>query len=528
MRIVLPSLLILLAVGCSESDLAGEARYDTGFGGDSASPNGDNDGSEAPDEDTDLGEPEVEDDFLALMPAATDVYIFVANPARGTITRVQVATLAVDTTKVGSDPSVVLVTPDYSTAVVFNRGDDTVSLVNAQTLDQQVVEVRQNFNRMVLSPDGIWAALWHDVRAERPDDPPTSGLVSYNEVSFVHIPTGEHQPMAVGFKPKEVQFTPDGATSVVVSDEYLAVIDLTAQALRPDLVQVADSLIDPPPAEEVVVAPSGAYAFVRQFGADDLAVVDLVNRSVQRVPVGLNPTDLDLSPDGTKAVVVSRGSEELYIFDTADPVSIAPDVLPLPLGEGFGSVLFDPTGNQAMLYTTAAPVDRYASWQLSDDTITLRSLVKPVANMAISPTGDSMLVFHTKEDAPDASTTSPFYDEWALTLIDLSDHRSNPLRLPGEPIGYANSLGGERGYFIMEDQPFLEVLRYDTLLYDEIALRSAPRFVGVLPDLNISDDDVPPAWVSQEHELGRITFYDADDHTAETITGFELNSQIED
>ncbi|TNE88195.1 MAG: hypothetical protein EP330_16200 [Deltaproteobacteria bacterium] len=521
MRYLLPAALLLSFVGCAESGLnerSDEGSLDTGFGN-SESPD-DNDGG--------FGQPEQEDDFLALMPATTDVYVFVANPSRGTITRVHVQTLAVDTTEVGAEPAVVITTPDYGTAVVFNEGDDTVSIVDAHTLDQRVVPVRDNFNRMVLSPDGQWAALWHDVRAEDPADPAPSGLVSYNEVSFVHIPTGVHHPMAVGFKPKEVQFTPDGLTSVVVSDEYLAVIDLTAEVLLPDLVQVAESLLDPPPAEEVVVAPSGAYAFVRQFGADALAVVDLTNREVSRIPVGLNPTDLDLSPDGTRAVVVSRGSEELYVFDTADPVNIAPEVLALPTGEGFGSVLFDPVGQQAVLYTTASPIPRYASWDLGSDTITLRSLVKPVANMAISPTGESMLVFHTLQDAPDADVTSPFYAHWALTLIDLTDHRSNPLRLPGEPIGYANSLGGERGYFIMEGQPYLEVLRYDSLLYDEIALRSAPRFVGVLPDLDVSDGDVPPAWVSQEHELGRITFYDADDGTAETITGFELNSQIED
>jgi hypothetical protein len=52
-------------------------------------------------------------------------------------------------------------------------------------------------------------------------------------------------------------------------------------------------------------------------------------------------------------------------------------------------------------------------------------------------------------------------------------------------------------------------------------------FVGVLPDL-VADADAPPAWVSQEHALGRITFYDPDDATPRTITGFALNGEIED
>ena len=36
------------------------------------------------------------------------------------------------------------------------------------------------------------------------------------------------------------------------------------------------------------------------------------------------------------------------------------------------------------------------------------------------------------------------------------------------------------------------------------------------------------AYASQAHELGRLSFYDADADTVQTITGFELNSSIED
>jgi len=35
------------------------------------------------------------------------------------------------------------------------------------------------------------------------------------------------------------------------------------------------------------------------------------------------------------------------------------------------------------------------------------------------------------------------------------------------------------------------------------------------------------AFASQEHDLGRISFYDTDTEALETITGFELNGEIE-
>lgn len=514
--------LLGVMTACSDAALTAgdEAAFDT-------------DWSETPDasEDTDAGvglPSEDESDFLAMRPAQTDVYVFVANPGRGTVTRVNVETLEVRTTEVGNDPRLVLTTHDYQTAVVFNRGDNTVTLLDSATLEGTTVPVRANLNSMALSPDGAWAVLWHDENAVRSDDPAPQGLQSFNEVSFVDVHAGTHTPMIVDYDPKGVEFTPDGRYAVVVSDESLALVDLLASPLSPTLIPVTDDFIDPPVAEEVEVVPDGSYAFVRQRGTTDLVVVDLVTRDVERVPVGQDPTDLDLTPDGQTAVVVARGSRELYLIDAADPLADAPRVLDLPEAEPFGSVQFSPTGDKAVLYTTASLIDRYATWDVETDAIQLRPLVKPVKGVSLSPTGETLLVFHTQANAPDASPTSPFTDAWALTLIDLDDFRSNPLRLPAEPTGYVNASNGLRGYFIMEGEPWLEVLDYQTLLSWDIPLRSDPVFVGVLPDLDDEDGDEPPAWVSQEHDLGRISFYDPDDDSLETITGFELNSQIED
>lgn len=519
-RLLFPLTLALALAGCSDYAISpedGDLNDTDVYGTDTGN-------SENPDDDAD---PEDENDFLALRPSETDTYVFVANPARNTVTRVNVLTLEVRTTEVGADPNAVLITPDNRTVAVFNRGDDSVSVLNTETLEGIEIPVRDDFNKMVMSPDGLWVALWHDVGSERPDDPPPSGIQSYNEVSFVNLATHAHFPMAVDYQPREIQFTPDGTLATVVTATSLGIVDLTEATLSPRLVSVTDELVDPPTAEEVVIAPDGSYAFVRQFGAEDLVIVDLTTEVVERVPVGTNPTDLDLTPDGLRAVVVSRGSHELHVFEVADPF-VPPEILDLPPDVNLGSVIIDPTGRRALLYTTAGSTDRFATWDLESGDITLRSLVKPVASMAITPTGDSLLVFHTKEDAVGADTNSPFYGEWALTLISLSDFRQNPLKLPAEPIGFANSNNGHFGYFIMKNQDFLERLNYSTLLPDEIPLRSHPVYVGVLPDLTPNDGDEPQAWVSQEHDLGRMSFYDPDDNSLETITGFELNAAVEE
>ncbi len=507
---------LLLLLSCSENSLSGKgdnASDDTGASFDS---DADTDADSDADADADTP-PEEEDDFLKLAPAATDAYVFVANPARDTVTRIAVPSLAVDTTTVGDNPTAVLTTADYLRAVTFNEASDDVTIIDAISFETTTVAVRDNFNTMSMSPDGKWIMAWYDQDIDSASS--SGGVQSFNEVSFVNLETAAHTPMAVGFNPHGVRWTPDGARALVVSDAALAVVNLTAGTLSPTLIELADDPLAAPPAEEVELSNDGAYAFVRQFGTDEILVVDLANLDVTAVSVGLNPTDLDLSPDGADIAVVARGSRALYVLSSANPFETA-TVVPFPSDNAYGSVLYAGAGEKALLYTNADNIAKYGIWETGAGTILERSLVKPVASMGVSPTGGSLLVFHTKGDVDDADTSDPFYNEWALTLIDLDDYRQNPMLLPAEPTGYATSDDGTYGFFMMEGQPYLETLLLDQLLYEEIELKSLPAYVGVLPETNI-------AYASQVHDLGRISFYDADAQTLDTVTGFELNADID-
>ncbi|TVQ92526.1 MAG: hypothetical protein EA397_06870 [Deltaproteobacteria bacterium] len=519
----LATLLALSLPGCAGADFTmGEGRADAPeeYGDD-----GDGDGNGGAGED--LDDPELDDDFLSMPPSQSDVYVFVANPSRDTVSRIDVFSLEVRTAPVGSNPRVVRVTDNYAWAVVFNQGDNTVSILDTETLQGQTVGVRRNFNQMRMSAEGDWVALFHDRDAVRPDDPTPDGIQSFNEVSFVSVPDGEHHGVVVGYNPRDIKFSQDGATAVVVADQHLALVDLRAESLRPVLIPISD-VLEPPAAEEVVLSGSGRYAFVRQRGADAIVSVDLDARSTLSLPVGANPTDLDLSPDGAMAVVVSRADNQIWIFDAEAP-ELPPEVLDLPEPLVAGSIRFNPDGDRAILYTTAALSRTFAIWNTQTDEVRLESLVKPVRGMAYTPTGDSLLVMHTRENSPDQLPGSDFYNHWAVSLLQVDDRAllQNAIKLPAEPMDFANAYDGRNGYFIMHNEPSLIQVDYDTLLYDAIALRSHPVFVGVLPPLE-TQTARPPAWASQEHDLGRISFFHPDSRRVETITGFELNNQIEE
>ncbi len=516
-------------IACGGDDTSTDWDSGWGYGDEAAPPSGDWDdadtGAIGTDNDDGHGS-EVEDDFLKLEPATITGYVFVANATRNTLTRIAVPTLDVLTTEVGVDPASVQTTPDQSMAVVFNQGSDSLSLVDTATLTVVEVDIRRNLNALEISPDGRWAVVYHD-HDQPMDDDDVDGIQSHAEVSLVDLVDGRHVPVVVGFRPHDVQFDDDGQLAAVVSDAYLALLDLTVDSPTPELIEVAEDPLDPPAAEEVLINGDGSLAFVRQYATDVLVVVDLASGEVTRLPAGSNPTDADLTPDGSQVVVVARASNELVLYDAFDPQE--PGVtLALPEGEVSGSLSFAPGGQQAVLYTTAesAQTGHYTIWDLSEDSFSVKGLSKPISGMSVTPTGDSLLVFHPDWDLPDADPQGAAYGKHGVSLVDLADFRSNQLILPAEPTAYANADTGEVGYLLLDGHDSLSMLIYSQLLYEEIPLKSTPVHVGVLPASN-------QAFVNQEHELGRLTFYDPvdplddTDDVVETITGFELNSGIE-
>jgi len=510
---------VIALTGCSASALGtgGDVYYDTGGWAESDSYDGD-----FGDDREDPPVSEEEESFLTLLPAQTDRFIFIANPDRDTVTRVNVETQDVDTVEVGKTPRHVETTSDYSRAIIYNRGSSSVTVLDAHTLEQDEIPVRPNLTRMRVDPTAQWAILWHDPNAIEPGDPIPQGITSTHEVSLVNLNASSHSAHVVFFTPKDIAFSADGSRAVLTSDDLVAIFDLNDANPTPRIVPIEDDPLAAPSAEEIALNNTGDIALIRQLGANEIKVLDLNTELVDSVPVGQNPTDIDLLPNN-RAAVVSRDSHELHILDMDDPLAV-PIALQMPGSEPLGSLIVDPTGQQGIVYTNASANDRYISWDLATDDMVLRPLVKPVKAVTVSPTGDSLIVFHTKSNT--VETPPEFEDRWALSLIDMDSHLATAWQLPSEPTGFVNAGDGRRSYFIMDNQPWLEIIDFESRLYEEMPLLSNPTHVGVLP-YDVSGG-LPTAWVSQAHRLGRLSFYNPNTDELQTVTGFELNSQIEE
>jgi DNA-binding beta-propeller fold protein YncE len=513
--------MLLAACAAEEGADSGKGGWDTAARAEAPSDGDadsdvDSDADGDADEDGDTAPPEEEGDFLKLAPAATVSYVFVANRDRGTLSRIRVEDLRVDTVAVGASPALVLTTPGGDAAITLDVGDDALSLVDASDLAVTTVGIRDNLNQMEMSPDGAWIMAWYDPDADEEGGAGDGGVVSYSDVSFVEVATAAHWPMSAGSSPQMVEWSEDGRRAVVVSEKALAVVDLDDEELIPRLIDLGGG--DDAVAEEVVLSRDGTQAYVRQYQGEGVLVVDLDAETIETVDIGTNPTDFDITPDGESLAVVARASHQLVFLDLSDP-SAPPEVVDFPSDTLYGSIAF-PSSDRAILYTNASPVAMWAEWESGETTMTEHTLVKPVEEVGLMPDGSGLLFFHTLADAPGADSDSPFYGNHALTVVATEDARATPLLLPAAVTGWAASDDSRWAFFIMEGRSLLEAVNLGTQLYDEVVLPSAPVWVGVLPD-------EPVAYANQEYDLGRLSFYNADEGTIDTITGFELNSEID-
>lgn len=153
--------------------------------------------------------------------------------------------------RVGSDPHGLAFSPDGATLYVANRGSGSISVVDVATLTA------------------------------------TGSL-----------------PLPGGGSPEGLALTPDGATLYAVNNidaGTLIVFDLAAGAAKTS-VRVGRQ------PKRVRVSPDGSLAFIANFGANNVSVLDTRTNTLIAALNADKPADLAVSGDGNRLYVVSAGS----------------------------------------------------------------------------------------------------------------------------------------------------------------------------------------------------------------------------
>lgn len=534
-RIIITMIASVAMVACSEGGVTsadGNGGFGDGFdaGGGGSGGGADSGGFDDPD-------PEQQ---LLTDPTASLNYVFIANTTRGTIARVAISgdAILIDTARVGALPTEVVTVPGADVAVVLNTGSDTVSVVRAgaigEELDVDSVDVVFGANRLTISPDGAWAFAWYDNRRAIAGDP--TGPLS--EVSAVRLEDGREETLqiSVGINVRDVAFDEAGGTAFILTDDGispLALDGLDGDRFVPPIDLDGDPLVSTVGGDiEVLVTGDGELAVVRDGAAAALRFVELETGVVDELAFDVTPSDVDLVPGSDDVLVTLRDAGVVERIDVAawragDADAIRTwDGFPHPVGR---TVLSD-DGRTAVVFsgttdTTEAPLVSVLS--LVDSDVTSWNVRKTVEAAVISPALTHALLIHTKEpgdpvagDPEDVIIARSF----AYTAVSITNGLTKLVRVDARPGEIAFTDDGRHAFVLLADEARgvrdvswidLQTFQTRSLSFDRL-----PEHVGAVPGAGY-------VYVSQVHTLGRIAFIDVATGDVREITGFELNGLIE-
>jgi len=499
---------------------------------------------------------ESEGEYSAV-PVQGDRYVFVLSAARAAVVQIDAETLEIRTREVGQGPTGLVTLPERDVALVLNEESEDVTLIDAEADRSADWPIGPGFNSLAVAPDGAHAIAFHDRALERPGAPLDLGsfqdAVALDLSDLDALDTPRTRFLSVGFNPREVLFDDEGNRAFVISDDGITILDLRRLTEAEAVDHVMLPYVGSEETREVQISSSGDWALVRVQGEVGLSAVDLndADHPVRAIELRGVATDLELTPDGRRAVAVLRGERKIAVIEipeglveqswTAeewddDEANDRPGQVEVILVEEvLGAAVVSPDSSRVVLFTTAADVERISVLELPQqagvrpDLQSFR-LRKGVAGVAFDPTGEMAMILHNKV----AGTPSPtdnveaYVDKsHGYTLFDTSTGYAKLELAPALAGGVAFSIDGRYAFLMFRDDDRsvrrvhrVELGDVSALRAEELGLGSPPTAIGVI-------ERSGQAFIAQEHPEGRLTFVGVEDGSQRTVTGFELNDRIE-
>ncbi len=533
----------------------------------------------APSDETGAPPPEDEMEADFRVPRASGRFVYSASELTDSVAVIDSSNLAIDVVAVGRGPTVVAPIAgagiEEGRVAVLDQGSNDVAIVATSSAFTTSVEVREataGANNLAVTPDGAFVFVYHDV-----DGPEALGAGSDQEVTVLDVAGGSAYEMTVGAHPREVVFASDSTMAYVVTDDGVNPIPLAELGAldKPDVVPVViDPAIDPSTVE-IQVAADREVALSRIEGEREIVATDLGSRAQFAFELPDIPTDLDLAPDGSFAILTTPSTAGSRFYELELPVDAGTQAVPYELPEEYvGLAQISPDGGAMVLFTTVdpfagdpggmpgttggvgsdggsdsgstdggsssgagesstgetdegVPSDRDPRQRVTlvrrqgegwTSAITL-FVDDPILAVGVAPDGENAILLH------DASTDGEV-PPWGYTLLDLSKpfpvKKHQRIEVPAGPILFTPE--GNRAIVLLRDDATsvrrLDVIDLRSFIVEALQLGSPPEGAGYV-------DATGKIFVSQEHPTGRITFV-ASDGAVETVTGYRLNDAVKD
>jgi DNA-binding beta-propeller fold protein YncE len=453
--------------------------------------------------------------------------------------------LEVQSVEVGDRPKVLATLPNTDTAVVLDSANAAATVVRAvpDDVDKQLFPTLPNLNRLATAPGGRHAVAFFDLNKAIIDAGSLEAVGevgSFQDITVLAVAAQRSVDLTVGFRPREVEHDAEGKFAYVVTDDGVSVIDLQAMTTGgPTIVPpipIMEDIFADTTGVEVDIVSSGQFAIVREPNVAALRVVSMLGPTAgdgQTIALPSVPSDIDLSPDGTRVYAVFRNPAGLAVIDIPGDVQNPSGITFIDLAAATsGSFVLSEDGTRGLLFTNATLDERLTVVELDQPGFPHRTfpLQKSVLSVGFDPTGQKAIVLHARAPGdPDSATTFDDYIDrkFGYSVFDIATGFSKLQITEVNPTKFTFARTAARAYVALDggdaEGAFVAVqqIELDSGVVRTIELGSPPDALGVLPD----SDKI---FVSQRHPLGRVSFLDVSTTQVRTLTGFDLNSQIID
>lgn len=466
----------------------------------------------------------------ALLPAASDRFVFVVNPSLNSVAKIDSLTLAVTPIPVGRDPRIVRASASGNAAVVLNRGSDSVSIIRASAAADTVdeVDILEACNALILAPSGTHAIAWYDNATARVED----RIGSLQEVALVDVEANEAFTLSVGFNIRDVVFDAAGARAYAITDDGINVIELggvDGDAAIPTL-SVSDADLFASADREIRVGGTGDYAIARSFDTSGVRIVDLNTGEAVTVPFEVTPTDVDVLADGRTALIALREQNTFATIAMPEAVAGAVDAVTIraDIGVPVGLVTLSSDESVALTFTTVGDDRRIGVVDLIGDALPrVLTLRKEIDGVLASPRPGVAVVVHA-ERVDNTGGVSAIEQQIAasegLSILALDAAYAKLVLLPAEADELLFTPDGDHLFAMLADEATsVRALRWVDLrsfAARTVQLDGEPEAIGVVPATG-------RIFVAQASESGRITFLDPATGAVQHVTAFQLNAWID-
>ncbi|MFD7498551.1 YncE family protein [Streptomyces sp. NPDC059832] len=217
-------------------------------------------------------------------------------------------------------------------------------------------------------------------------------------------------------------------------------------------------------------ASPGPNAYVANGVSNNVSAIDTATNTVvgNPIPVGNNPLDVAITPNGQRAYVTNVGSNNVSVIDTTTNTVVGN---PIPVGSLPTGVAITPNGQRA--YVTNGVSNNVSVIDTTTNTVVGNPI--PVGNspfgVAITPNGQRAYVTNT------GSNNVSVIDTTTNTVV------GNPIPVGNNPLNVAITPNGQRAYVTNEQSNSVSVINTatNTVVGSPIPVGNNPFGIAIAP-----------------------------------------------